>query len=271
MSEHRYRVVAERSGDWWAISVPDLPGVFSQARRLDQVDAMAREAIALMLDVDETAVAVTIDPTLPPRTAAAVSEALSRRQARRDAEAREQEALRQAGTCARPDPSADLPDPRRVWQRGRGGLAAAPRDLSWPSHLQCRVAPCRQGWRRLDSAHKPARRIFGSGAAAESATLPHRRHPGGRADRWAAGPHRLPRVWLQGERERRCLAGQLREQHAALGGHRLLGESRPARPARCQLQQPGAPRQRPLRPRDRHLQGLWRGHDRPGQRLERDH
>ncbi|HEX9342080.1 MAG TPA: type II toxin-antitoxin system HicB family antitoxin, partial [Actinomycetota bacterium] len=96
MSEHRYRVVAERSGDWWAISVPDLPGVFSQARRLDQVDAMAREAIALMLDVDETAVAVTIDPTLPPRTAAAVSEALSRRQARRDAEAREQEALRQA-------------------------------------------------------------------------------------------------------------------------------------------------------------------------------
>src|SRR6266487_1696595 len=96
MSEHRYRVVAERSEDWWAISVPGLSGVFSQARRLDQVDAMAREAIALMLDVDETAVAVTIDPTLPPRTAAAVSEALSRRQARRDAEAREQEALRQA-------------------------------------------------------------------------------------------------------------------------------------------------------------------------------
>jgi len=42
-----------RSGNWWAITVPDLDGVFSQARRLDQVESRAREAIALMLDVDE--------------------------------------------------------------------------------------------------------------------------------------------------------------------------------------------------------------------------
>jgi hypothetical protein len=32
--------------------VPALNGVFSQTRRLDQVDAAAREAIALMLDTD---------------------------------------------------------------------------------------------------------------------------------------------------------------------------------------------------------------------------
>lgn len=47
-----YRVRAVRSGGWWAITVPELPGVFSQARRLDQVEPMAREAIAFLLDVD---------------------------------------------------------------------------------------------------------------------------------------------------------------------------------------------------------------------------
>lgn len=48
-----YRVEATRSGNGWAIAVPDLDGVFSQARRLDQVIARAREAIALALGIDE--------------------------------------------------------------------------------------------------------------------------------------------------------------------------------------------------------------------------
>ena len=48
-----YRVEAVRSGAWWAISVPAFDGVFSQAKRLDQVEAAAREAIALMSDIDE--------------------------------------------------------------------------------------------------------------------------------------------------------------------------------------------------------------------------
>ena len=48
---HRVEVV--RSGGWWAITVPTLDGVFSQAKRLDQVETRAREAISLMLDVDE--------------------------------------------------------------------------------------------------------------------------------------------------------------------------------------------------------------------------
>ncbi|MBI4728636.1 MAG: type II toxin-antitoxin system HicB family antitoxin, partial [Acidobacteria bacterium] len=44
-----YRVVAQRSGSWWAIEVPDLPGAFTQARRLEQIERMGRDAIALML------------------------------------------------------------------------------------------------------------------------------------------------------------------------------------------------------------------------------
>lgn len=51
-----YRVEAVRSGDWWAITVPDLRGVFSQSRRLNRVEATAREAIAMMLDIDESEV-----------------------------------------------------------------------------------------------------------------------------------------------------------------------------------------------------------------------
>ncbi|MGX7758789.1 type II toxin-antitoxin system HicB family antitoxin [Streptomyces angustmyceticus] len=44
-----YRVTAHRTGDWWALEVPDLPGVFSQVTRLDQAEQAAREAIAVML------------------------------------------------------------------------------------------------------------------------------------------------------------------------------------------------------------------------------
>lgn len=64
----RHRVEVVRSGRWWAITVPDLGGVFSQARRLDQVHAMAREAIALMLNIDEADVGeLDIDVEPPPR------------------------------------------------------------------------------------------------------------------------------------------------------------------------------------------------------------
>ena len=54
----------QRSGDWWAISVPEIPGVFTQARRLSQVPDMVRDAVRLMqaddtLDVEVEVVAHT--------------------------------------------------------------------------------------------------------------------------------------------------------------------------------------------------------------------
>lgn len=57
-----YAVTAVRSGRWWAIEVPDLRGVHSQARRLDQVESMAREAIALTLDAPEDSFDVVVEP-----------------------------------------------------------------------------------------------------------------------------------------------------------------------------------------------------------------
>lgn len=84
----RHRVEVVRSGRWWAITVPDLGGVFSQARRLDQVDAMAREAIALMLGIDEADVGGLDIDVEPPARVVALLEALKRSEVQAE-EARE--------------------------------------------------------------------------------------------------------------------------------------------------------------------------------------
>ncbi|NEG89801.1 type II toxin-antitoxin system HicB family antitoxin [Bifidobacterium aerophilum] len=47
------------SGGWWAVEVPEIPGLFIQARRLDQVEEQVRDA-AEMLDTQIGT--VTIDP-----------------------------------------------------------------------------------------------------------------------------------------------------------------------------------------------------------------
>ncbi|MGD0247875.1 MAG: type II toxin-antitoxin system HicB family antitoxin [Candidatus Limnocylindrales bacterium] len=59
-----YTATAVRSGRWWAIEVPDVSGVYSQARRLNQVETMAREAIALILNVPEGSFDVKVEPQI---------------------------------------------------------------------------------------------------------------------------------------------------------------------------------------------------------------
>ena len=71
-----YRVDVVRSGDWWAITVPSLPGVFSQARRLAQVPSMAREAIAMMLGINVADVgSIEVDVQPPEGVADLLTEA----------------------------------------------------------------------------------------------------------------------------------------------------------------------------------------------------
>jgi len=77
-----YTAVCRRSGRWWAVSISELKGVHTQARRLDQVPDMARDAIALMLDVNPVEVEVTVEPEMPAR----VEDALAARRAAREAE-----------------------------------------------------------------------------------------------------------------------------------------------------------------------------------------
>lgn len=47
---HTVRAECRRSGGWWAVDSPDVPGLHTQARRLADVPGMVRDA-ALMLDV----------------------------------------------------------------------------------------------------------------------------------------------------------------------------------------------------------------------------
>ena len=81
-----YTAECVRSGNWWAITVPQIPGVFSQARRLDQVEAMAREAIALMLDVPPTSFDIEVKPALPSEVVVARRARTALQQAEKSAE-----------------------------------------------------------------------------------------------------------------------------------------------------------------------------------------
>lgn len=71
--------IAERSGNWWAVEVPEIPGLFTQARRLDQVEAMVRDAAGMLGRQVGT---VTVDPKLSEQDERMIDELLS---ARRDA------------------------------------------------------------------------------------------------------------------------------------------------------------------------------------------
>jgi len=74
-----YRALAERSGSWWAVRVAELPGVYTQTRRLDGVGGMARDAVALMLDSAPDAFDIAVEPVLEPETAALVERARASR------------------------------------------------------------------------------------------------------------------------------------------------------------------------------------------------
>jgi predicted RNase H-like HicB family nuclease len=60
-----YVAVCHRVGNWWAIDVPAVKGVHTQSKRLEQAEAMARDAIALLLDADPDSFEVEVRWELP--------------------------------------------------------------------------------------------------------------------------------------------------------------------------------------------------------------
>jgi len=54
-----YDVKVTRDGRWWMIEIPEVDGL-TQARRLDEVETMARELIAVTLDVPLSEVVVSV-------------------------------------------------------------------------------------------------------------------------------------------------------------------------------------------------------------------
>lgn len=84
---------ATRSGGWWAVEVPEIPGLFTQTRRLDQVDGMVRDA-ARMLGVEVGQ--VTVLPKLGEQDERMIAELLDARREAVEARSRASELAREA-------------------------------------------------------------------------------------------------------------------------------------------------------------------------------
>ncbi|MDY5128050.1 transcriptional regulator [Actinotignum sp. SLA_B059] len=56
-----YTARATRDEGWWVVEVDEVPGLFTQARRLDQIPDMVRDALALFPEVEGDPDAATID------------------------------------------------------------------------------------------------------------------------------------------------------------------------------------------------------------------
>lgn len=96
----RYEALARRSGNWWAVEVPgghnDGEALWTQARRLDQVEHMARDAIALMRDVPPASFDVRVVPVLDPQLRVQLEHAAELRSQAESAQREATAALRQA-------------------------------------------------------------------------------------------------------------------------------------------------------------------------------
>jgi predicted RNase H-like HicB family nuclease len=75
MKRRTYTAHCEREGGWWIVTVPELDGVFTHARRLDQVETLVRDAIALWLETEPDSFDVQVDPAIPTEAANAIVEA----------------------------------------------------------------------------------------------------------------------------------------------------------------------------------------------------
>lgn len=87
---------ATRSGGWWSVEVPEVPGAFTQAKRLDQVADAAAAAVADLLELPVEDVAVEVKPALDAETAELLSEALGAAEAATKAQAAASSLMRSA-------------------------------------------------------------------------------------------------------------------------------------------------------------------------------
>lgn len=91
-----YGAVAERSGAWWAVSVPEVRGVHTQGRTWTEALHMARDAVAVMLDVPVEQVEIDMQARLPGGDEAILRDVAAARLARDDAAKAEQETVASA-------------------------------------------------------------------------------------------------------------------------------------------------------------------------------
>jgi hypothetical protein len=92
----RYRVNVSRSGKFWFVQVPDVPMGMTQARRIAEVQPMARDLIASLLDIppDSFELAIRFEGDLADHAAVAIEARALARAAAERAEAESREAAR---------------------------------------------------------------------------------------------------------------------------------------------------------------------------------
>jgi len=83
MKRKTYTARCVREGGWWIVTIDELDGVFTHARRVDQVEGLARDAIALWLEAEPSSFDVVVDVEIFGQARSALDEA---REARREAE-----------------------------------------------------------------------------------------------------------------------------------------------------------------------------------------
>jgi predicted RNase H-like HicB family nuclease len=89
VSRPTYTVTAQRDGRWWFVRAAEVPGAMTQVRRLDQVEAMAREVISLLQEVAPDSFDLEVRPLIPDEVRAELARArdLQRAAARTQTEA----------------------------------------------------------------------------------------------------------------------------------------------------------------------------------------
>lgn len=87
----RVTAEVERHDRWWVVTVPEVDGAFTQARRLVDVPAQAADAVATLLDISPGSVEVSVELRLDDE----VNEAFARA-----TELREQSARANAAAAA---------------------------------------------------------------------------------------------------------------------------------------------------------------------------
>ena len=101
-----YTARATREQGWWTVEVDEVPGLFTQARRLSQIEAQVRDALTLFPEIESNPDDARVIVVPMGEYAALADRAL---QARRDAETAKEQANRIMVETARDLYRRDLP------------------------------------------------------------------------------------------------------------------------------------------------------------------
>ena len=132
---------ATRSGAWWAVEVPAIAGLHTQAKRLDQVPAMVADAAAALTGDPASSFSVEVVPHLPHVDARAVAKEVSVARGAYEAAAQALTATNQIAVTVLKEVALSVRDigwilslsPQRV-----SAIDAARSDTSTGSHLEIR-------------------------------------------------------------------------------------------------------------------------------------